>query len=263
VTPSLNPFWRRDWEPTWAGAQTGRMTLAHLLALAVPVLLAASRLLRRLQPFWSLFPTRLQPWIPVVVLVCAELPLVLTGTGSAEELVFQAALGVLAALGLIAPGMTPPPAGPSTSAPAAAALLVALLPLSVVAPLTVTSCATPQRAAVSVADVVNEVARRGDRIYAVSVDACNAAEVLAAHHRDLATAEKLVGEVRSRCDLAFAALEAARKAVTLVDDAVAKSRAGELSAADLARLAVAAREAVESAQAAHAELATFLRGLAK
>ena len=237
------------------------MTLAHLLALVLPVLLATSRLLRRLQPFWSLFPARVQPWIPVVVLVCAELPLVLTGTGSAEELVYQVALAVLAALGLLAPGMSPPPAGPSAGggAPAATALLVALLPLCVVAPLTVTSCATPRTAAVTVADVVNEVSRRGDRIYAVSVDACHAAETVAAHHPDLATAERLVTEVRVRCDVAFTALEAARKAVTLVDDAVAKSRGGELSAADLARLAVTAREAVELAQQAHADLAAFLR----
>jgi hypothetical protein len=199
----------------------------------------------------------------VVVLVCAELPLVLTSGGSAEELVFQVAVGVLTALGLVSPGMSPPPSGPTAGAPAAVALLVALLPLCVVAPLTVTSCASPQRAAVTVADVVNEVARRGDRIYSVSVDACNAAEALAAHHADLDTAERLVGEVRRRCDVAFAALEAARKAVALVDDAVARGGAGGLSAADLARLAMAAREAVESAQAAHAELATFLRGLAK
>lgn len=104
------------------------MTTPQLIATIVAVLLAASRLSARLQPFWSLLPERLRPWAPAVVVLTGTLAGLLSGGIPPEEAAYDVIVAIVAALGLAAPGMRPPgtPPGPSDGV-AGTALLVLLL----------------------------------------------------------------------------------------------------------------------------------------
>lgn len=117
---------------------------------------------------------------------------------------------------------------------------------------------TGPKVAISAADIVNEVARRGDQSYAVSVASCHAAELVAAELPDVAEAERAVGRIRSACDRAFHLFEEVRLAVARVDEAMARAEAGQLPIRDVVGAALSARELFERAQAEDTTLAAQL-----
>lgn len=233
------------------------MQATQFAAIAIPLLLAVSRVVTRLRPVWDgLVPARLQPWVPVFALAAYQVPFVVSGALSSEELVVQLAVAAAVAAGIVAPGALQaappqPPAGPSTR--------TLILPVAGLLGLFLAGCSAAQASAAgaTTAQVVNEVARSGDAIYAVSVAECHAAEVAASHALELSVAKATVAEVRSRCDVAFQALRKAQSAVVSVDAALQRN----VSARDLAVLALSAREAVEAAQQAEVELAAFLKSV--
>lgn len=103
------------------------MTTPQLIATIVAVLLAASRLSARLQPFWALLPERFRPWAPAVVVLTGTLAGLLSGSIPPEDAAYDVIVAVVAALGLAAPGMRPPgapPTGPNVAGVALLALLV-------------------------------------------------------------------------------------------------------------------------------------------
>ena len=110
----------------------------------------------------------------------------------------------------------------------------------------------------TVADVINEVARRGDQVYAVSVEACKRAEQVAVQHPDLAEAKRLVSAIRARCDIAFAALEQLKGAIDRVDALVLRFELKQATLEELVRAAMVARAAFEQADKSNRLLATYL-----
>lgn len=118
-----------------------------------------------------------------------------------------------------------------------------------------------QKTVVTVADVVNQVARRGDQVYAVSVAECNQAEKVAVELPDLNKAGNLVKEIRAKCDVAFKALDSLRIGVNTLDEAIARADKGQLSAADLARAAVEARRLWDETVGIERQTADFLKGI--
>jgi len=125
------------------------------------------------------------------------------------------------------------------------------------------SCAAEQRvterAAATAADVVREVAHYGDQLYAVSVDRCHQAELVAAALPELEAARAAVGEIRSRCDDAFFALEQLRLAVNTADEWAAKLERGTTTVREATQAALRARDAFTYAQQAHQTLNEYLR----
>lgn len=113
-------------------------------------------------------------------------------------------------------------------------------------------------AAITVADVVNEVAQRGDVLYGVSVDTCDQAERAAAEQGTPEQAEKLVGAIRARCDEAFRAFDRLRIATERIDAAVDAIGTHPLSARDLSDLALDARRLHAEAADLNAKLGSFL-----
>jgi len=114
--------------------------LTVLLYLA-PAMLAASRLVKRAQPYWSMFPESWRPWLPFVVIVLGQLPLAVQGQASWEAAIWAAIPPLAFALGVVAPGLPPKDASakddddeaPPTQRPAGAILgagivLLLLLP---------------------------------------------------------------------------------------------------------------------------------------
>lgn len=135
-------------------------------------------------------------------------------------------------------------------------LLVLVLALASIA---CVGCSQSERVVVSAAEVVNEVARRGDQIDAVAVDACHMAESVAVELPDIDEAEKAVMVIRARCDAAFAAVDALEAAIEQVDIVFAAVERGDLTVRDLVSAAIGARQAFERAQKAHTELREFLK----
>lgn len=109
------------------------------------------------------------------------------------------------------------------------------------------ACSSAAHPAVTVADVVNEVALRGDASYAVTVEQCNEGEKRAAEIPDLDAAKVVVARIRSTCDVAFRAFEKVRSSIDALDSAVASAEQGKITARELAELAVVARQRVEQA----------------
>lgn len=123
-------------------------------------------------------------------------------------------------------------------------------------------CGAPTaQAAVTAAEVANEIARRGTQVYAVSIDACHAAELVAVDLPSIETARATVAEIRERCDQAFDAIEGVRKALEAMDAVVAQASTGVEAARSLAAAALAARDAVEHAERVNRELAAYLEGI--
>jgi hypothetical protein len=112
-----------------------------------------------------------------------------------------------------------------------------------------TACVSPQtqRAAVTVADIVNEVSHRGDQAYGLSVEACDTAERAAVALPNLDTARALVERIRVECDRAFQAFEDVRMVIARLDAAVADAESGKMSTEDLVNLALEARRRFELA----------------
>lgn len=122
------------------------------------------------------------------------------------------------------------------------------------------ACAgTGPKVAISAADIVNEVARRGDQAYGVSVESCHAAEAVAAELPNVAEAERAVGRIRSACDHAFHRFDEVRLAIARVDEAMARAEAGQLPIRDVVSAALSARELFEQAQAEDVTLAGQLQ----
>jgi hypothetical protein len=120
------------------------------------------------------------------------------------------------------------------------------------------SSSATEQAVLSAADVVNEIARRGDQVYAVGVRECNAAEVAAAELPDLASARTLVGQIRLQCDKAFRAVDRAREVIAAIDRTLVEIDAGSMALGDVTALALEARRRVDEAHAVHAEVAQYL-----
>lgn len=120
------------------------------------------------------------------------------------------------------------------------------------------SCAFAERTVIKAADVVNEVAHRGDQLDAVAVESCHAAEEAAVEHPDLDEAERLVGEIRAKCDAAFEAIDEVERAIATVDEVFASVERGQTELEELVAAAIAARQAFEKAQGAHDALRTYL-----
>jgi hypothetical protein len=137
--------------------------------------------------------------------------------------------------------------------------LMLLAQLALFTPFACSSAAKP--AVVTVADVVNEVARKGDATYGVSVQQCNEAEKHAAEMQDLDLAKQTVARIREQCDKAFRVFERVRATIASLDAAVADAEAGKLTAKDLADLALEARRRVEEAVATARQVHTFLEAV--
>lgn len=120
-----------------------------------------------------------------------------------------------------------------------------------------------QKTVVTVADVVNQVAKRGDQVYAVSVQECDAAEKVAVELPDVGQAGNLVKAIRAKCDVAFKALDSLRLGVNTLDEAVARAEKGQLTAADLASAAVEARRLYDETVVLESQTADFLKGIGK
>jgi len=108
------------------------------------------------------------------------------------------------------------------------------------------------------ADGVNEVAKRGSQVQGVTVETCNAAELVAAQHPDLAQAKELVAAIRARCKLAFDAFEHLRLAIDKTDQTVARFRVGQATLEQAFAAALDAKDAAAAADKIHRELATYL-----
>lgn len=108
------------------------------------------------------------------------------------------------------------------------------------------------------AELLNEIAKRGDQVYGVSVERCHRAELAAAKLPDLEDARALVATVRAQCDQAFQALEALRLALEGIDNTLADLERGTATIRQAAAAAILARDAFDAAQLAHDDLATFL-----
>jgi hypothetical protein len=120
------------------------------------------------------------------------------------------------------------------------------------------SSSATEQGVLSAADVVNEIARRGDQVYAVGVRECNAAEVAAAELPDLASARTLVGQIRLQCDKAFRAVDRVREVIAAIDRTLVEIDAGSMALGDVTALALEARRRVDEAHAVHAEVAKYL-----
>jgi uncharacterized protein YhaN len=115
------------------------------------------------------------------------------------------------------------------------------------------------QAAITAADIVNEVAKRGDQAYQVSIGTCHAAEAAAAELPDVTQAEAAVLKIRKACDHAFATLEQVRLALQRVDQAFLLAEQGKLPVRDLVSAALSARELFERARVEHELLAAELQ----
>ena len=127
------------------------------------------------------------------------------------------------------------------------------------------SCSAAQQEAANaqaanVADVVNEIARKGDTVYEVSIEACHQAELTAADLPDVDKARSTVAEIRKRCDQAFAAVNKVRDAIARVDQLVADIDRGVGNIKALADAALKARAAFSDAEDAQRALAAYLKG---
>lgn len=120
------------------------------------------------------------------------------------------------------------------------------------------ACVQTQKAVVTVADVVNEVARKGDYLDAVAVAACNEAEKAALKHPDVEVAEALIKDIRVQCDLAFASVDVLEHLIKVTDGTFAKMQTGKVSAQELVNAAMAARQAFENAETINSQTKVFL-----
>jgi N-acetylglucosamine kinase-like BadF-type ATPase len=115
-----------------------------------------------------------------------------------------------------------------------------------------------QRTVVSAAEVVNEVAKKGDHIDAVSVEICHEAESAAADLPDLDRAEKLVMEIRGRCDMVFTGIDKLEQAIKHVDLVFEAVQRNDATVEDLVNAAMKARQAYEHALEANEALRELL-----
>lgn len=113
--------------------------------------------------------------------------------------------------------------------------------------------------AITAAEVVNEVAQRGDQAFQVSVSACHAAEQVAAELPDVDKASSTVLRIRAACDHVFARFDLLRTAITKLDEAMGQAADGRVSVRDLVTRALDARALLDSVKAEDASLAQQLR----
>lgn len=132
-----------------------------------------------------------------------------------------------------------------------AALLLIALSLTL-------ACSTAQQTVINAADVVNQVARKGDKLDQVTVDACHAAEKVAVELPDVAQAEAKVLEIRKHCDAAFKAVDELDTAIKQVDAVFEAVERGDATVQDLVNSAMVARQLFAKAQQAHEALRAFL-----
>lgn len=128
------------------------------------------------------------------------------------------------------------------------------------------SCAGSQAAqttTLTVADLVNEVAHRGDTIYGVTVEECHQAELGASKAPDLRSAQTLVSTIRAKCHVAFDALETVRVSINTLDEAVEKAGKGQITAADLSSAMLTARKLWDDTVKLETETRDFLKGVAQ
>jgi hypothetical protein len=123
--------------------------------------------------------------------------------------------------------------------------------------------ATPRAAVVTVADVVNEVAQRGDVLYGVGVETCDAAERVAVEQGTPEQAEQTIRAIRAQCDEAFRAFDRLRIATERLDEAVAAMAERPLSAKELSDLALDTRRLHAEAAAASSKVHAYLSGVGK
>lgn len=147
---------------------------------------------------------------------------------------------------------------PRTLAAALFAILLTLLFCWVAIVLSSCSPAATEHAVVTAAEVANEVSRRSSEVYAVSIEACNTAEVAASQLPSVEDAKATVAKIREQCDVAFDSIEKVRQAIAAMDAVVATVDTGAEAARKLSAAVLAAHAAVENAERINRELATFL-----
>lgn len=126
---------------------------------------------------------------------------------------------------------------------------------------TITNCSMTERTVVSAADVVNEVARKGDQIDAITVETCHEAESAAAELPDLEMAEAKVKAIRQRCDEVIESIDKLEEAIEQVDLVFEAVERGDAEVEDLVSAAIGARQAFERAKGANEELKAYLEHL--
>ncbi len=120
-------------------------------------------------------------------------------------------------------------------------------------------CASTEHSVITAAQVVDELARRGDDIDAIAVSACHAAELKAADLPDLGKATQAVESIRAACDEAFEAVDVLKGAVEHVDEVFAAVERKEADVQGLISAAIAARQAFGAAKAANDKLRGILK----
>ena len=146
------------------------------------------------------------------------------------------------------------------------ALLGVLTVSGLVVPWALQSCAgsqATQTTVVSIADLVNATAHTGDVVYGITVDECHQAELGASKAADLASAQALVQQIRTRCHQAFDALDTVRTSIDTLDEAVSKAGKGQITAADLSSAMLTARKLWDDTVQLESETRTFLKGIAQ
>ena len=124
-------------------------------------------------------------------------------------------------------------------------------------------CTTKQtdRAVVTAAQIVDQVAMRGDQVDAVTVVACNAAEEHAAEIADIEEADRRVQEIRVYCDQAFDAIDDLDEAIKAVDVLMGRHEKGEVPISEVVEAAVQARLVFVKAVEVHDSLRRYLSAL--
>lgn len=119
-------------------------------------------------------------------------------------------------------------------------------------------CSKAELVIVRAADIVDEVALRGDQIDAVSVELCDQAEQVALTYPDVDAAEAAISEIRKRCDQAFKAIDKVAETIAVVDSIFAEVEQGEDRVTDLVEAALAARKLFISTKLESDQLNEFL-----
>lgn len=140
---------------------------------------------------------------------------------------------------------------------------VLMLALATISTLLFTSCTTKQAdiTTATAAQIVDQVAMRGDQVDAVLVGACDEAERQAAELPDIESAERLVFEIRKRCDQAFEAVDKLAEAIVATDALMGRYESGEVKLTKVMEAALKARAAFARAVELHDTLKKYLEAL--
>lgn len=121
------------------------------------------------------------------------------------------------------------------------------------------ACTATERTVVTAAQVVDGIALRGDKIDAIAVSSCHAAELKAADLPDLNQAAESVESIRVACDAAFEAVDKLEASIEAVDAVFSAVERKEADVKKLVSAAIAARQAFGEAKEENDRLRSILK----